>query len=478
MFAYIFTIIECFKSVFSRRASFSWFATLVIGFLLRSDKLGITSVVRDLSLRPSSYLSMLNFFRAESWDLCKVRERWYHAILNHIPLFREDGYILLAADGVKQSKEARRMPAVKRLRQESETQSKPEIIFGHMWGCVGVLAGVAKSLVCVPASLRIHDGMREAAAWEGSDISDESHVVQTVRNCCELAGHIGGKAIALMDRYFLSVPALVTLNEENERHGCTLELVAKAKKSLIAYRKPEPRKPGQKGRPRLKGEAVKLSSLFEKMASSFKSAVVEMYGKQEEISYYCIDLLWGQKLYHPLRFVLVKFGQTQSIFASTCLELNPLTIIRLYSYRFRIEHTFRELKQQMGCFAYRFWSKVMPKLSHFRKKDEPQPLSEIKDTASRAKILKAFRAIEMHALVSSIAIGILQGISLKWPGSLTEYLRWQRTPCKNRPSEANVMHVLRCRFFAGLAKSRLNCIMRFIREHQIEALYGGEFLSA
>ena len=89
MFDYIFTILECFLPAFSRRTSFAWFATLVIGFLLRSDKLGITSVVRDLSLRPSSYLSLLNFFRSDSWELGKVRECWYHAIRAYLPLRRE-----------------------------------------------------------------------------------------------------------------------------------------------------------------------------------------------------------------------------------------------------------------------------------------------------------------------------------------------------------------------------------------------------
>ncbi len=48
-----------------------------------------------------------------------------------------------------------------------------------------------------------------------------------------------------------------------------------------------------------------------------------------------------------LRFVLLKYGDTQSILVSTCLDLTPETIIRLYSYRFRIEGCFRELKQQI-----------------------------------------------------------------------------------------------------------------------------------
>ena len=82
----------------------------------------------------------------------------------------------------------------------------------------------------------------------------------------------------------------------------------------------------------------------------------------------------GQRLYQELRFVLVEMDGIQSILASTSLALEPLAIIRLYSYRFRTECSFRELKQQTGAFCYHFWSKHMPRLSYYQKKGGPTPL--------------------------------------------------------------------------------------------------------
>ncbi len=69
-------------------------------------------------------------------------------------------------DGVKQSMEGRRMPGVKRMAQESETQTKPDMIHGHMWGTIGILVGDCENLACVPVSMRIHDGLQAVHKWE------------------------------------------------------------------------------------------------------------------------------------------------------------------------------------------------------------------------------------------------------------------------------------------------------------------------
>ena len=52
MLNFIDKILCQFESCFSRKASFRWFVTITIGFILRSDKLGVTSVIRDLALSP------------------------------------------------------------------------------------------------------------------------------------------------------------------------------------------------------------------------------------------------------------------------------------------------------------------------------------------------------------------------------------------------------------------------------------------
>ena len=383
MINFIENILSRFESCFSRKAAFGWFVILTTGLMLRSDHLGITSVIRDLALRPGCYDAMLHFFRASSWNLDAIRTCWFRAVKGHAPLYMEGTFHVLVGDGVKQPKEGRRMPGVKKLYQESENSAKPEYIHGHMFGGLGVLAGSIRKWACIPLSIRLHDGLQAASGWEGAAVSSASHVVQMVRDAYRAASVLGD-SILLLDRYFLTVPALETLGSLNKEGSVRMEIVTKAKRSCVAYEKPGPRKPGR-GRPPKKGAPVHMKELFASHAGQFRETDMELYGKKERVRYYSVDLLWGQKLYQELRFVLVEARGAQSILASTSLTLDPLDIIRLYSYRFRIECTFRELKQQVGAFCYHFWTKHMPRLSYYQKKDEPSPLEKVEEEASRKK---------------------------------------------------------------------------------------------
>ena len=454
-----------FESCFSRKASFRWFVMITMGFLLRSDKLGVTSVIRDLALSPDCYLSMIHFFRASSWSLDSIRLRWFSVVRDDFPLYKEGNFHVLVGDGVKQSKEGRRMPGVKKLFQESENSAKPQYIHGHMFGGLGILAGNPGNWACIPLSIRIHDGLQAAHEWKGAPVSLASHVLKMVGDAYR-AAQTFGDCLLLLDRYFLTVPALQTLDALNCSGAVRLEIVTKTKKSCTAYEKPVPRKPGR-GRPPKKGTAVHLRELFVSRKDQFLETKAELYGKQETIRYYSVDLLWGQKLYQELRFVLVEMNGIQSILVSTSLELEPLSIIRLYSYRFRIECMFRELKQQIGAFCYHFWSKHMPKLSYYQKAGEPGPLEQVKDERSRRNILKAVRATEMHMTLSCIAMGILQCISICSVGRMSsDQLRYQRTPSRGRVSEAALMVYLRKYFFLFMEKQPELRITQIILEQQ------------
>ena len=151
MISEISRILASFRPCFTRTAAFKWFVIVVFGFIVRIDLCGTSSFVRWLGIEPTLYTAMLSFFRASSWQLQHILRRWWQIVLERCPLPKIDDRLLLAGDGIKISKEAKKMPAVKRLHQESDNSGKAPYIYGHHWGVIGILAGwVKKNLLHPP----------------------------------------------------------------------------------------------------------------------------------------------------------------------------------------------------------------------------------------------------------------------------------------------------------------------------------------
>lgn len=456
--------LESFRDCFTREAAYKWFAIIVVGFLLRSDHLGMTTVIRDLALDGCNYENLRHFFYSAAWSLEELRLRWYAVVRDSGFVYTVNSRSVLAGDGVKTSKEAKYMPGVKKLVQESENSSKPEFIFGHMFGAIGVVLGNAQ--LCCPLMFNIQEGLKSVSQWPDSFVSGESHVVQMVDNLFN-ATKTFGKSYALLDRLFLSAPALIRLKELNRAYDASeniLEIVTKAKANCVAYRKPEQSERRGRGRPRMRGESVHLKDLWG-IADQFTTTTAYVYGKEEAVSYLCVNLLWGKGIYQELRFVLTNLNGARSILVSTDLSLSPVQIIELYAHRFKIENCFRAFKQQFGGFCYHFWTKKMPKLNRYRKKGAPEPIDTVTDENDRRLILSKIRAIEAFVLVATIAMGITQMLSLSID-SENEVRKWRylRTWVDTRVSEATVMVYFRKSLFALMVQHPDSPITHCIRE--------------
>lgn len=366
------------------------------------------------------------------------------------------------------------MPGVKKLHQESENVSKGEYIFGHLFGAIGILAGTRHKWFCLPLFINLQDGVKAIFNWTGdAEQRHGSHVVQLIEQAFVAARTFGG-ALLLLDRYFLSIPALQRLAEGNG----SMHIVTKAKMNAVAYEKPAPKKSGP-GRPPKKGKMLKLAELFQTRAADFQTATVTLYGKEEIVSFLCLDLLWGQGLYQKLRFVLVRHGDRLAILVSTDLSLTAAEIVELYGYRFKIECTFREMKQVIGAFGYRFWSASMPKLNRYRRKGESDPLEQVKSESDRHRIRLTLQAVEGFVMCSVIATGIVQLIALRFSGKTPAlFFRYLRTPSKSIVSEATVAAYLRKSIFRLFAQNPHLSITQIIRSKQETPDSAADFLAS
>ena len=469
---YINEILKQFRPCFSRDIPFLWFLIVIVGLMTRSDHLGVTSIIRELLLSPNEYDNLIHFFRSNAWKLDNLRWKWIDIIKGSGAIHRIYGIPVLIGDGVKEPKEAFRMPGVKRLRQESENSSKGEYIRGLLFGGLGVLVGGAAKLFCLPISMTIHDGNKAILEWKGSEYKDDSHVTRLVREACKAAMALGETCWLLMDRQFLSGPALKTLAEEDEKAGKkNVIMIAPAKSNYAAWWKPDDtdnKTAGNNEKLTKLGNQFPIMDLFQTKAECFIKANLTIYGELKTVTYMCVNLIWNRDVKQELRFVLVKMDGTKFILACTALDLDPRKIIELYCFRFKIETLFRAFKQVIAGFSCHFWTRRMPDFQPFIKAEKMVALvAEVTADVARESIKDTYDAIEGFVMLSCIAIGVIQLCALKFSAIINNNeKRWMRTLSVGIPSEATVALNLRYALPTLFGKCDDSALVKAIRMRQ------------
>ncbi len=80
-----------------------WFTVCVVGFSVRTDKLGVTSIVRALGLDAKYYDNLLDSFHSAGVKLDDLSATWAKVVLSVFPdLVRVNGRLVLVGDGIKE----------------------------------------------------------------------------------------------------------------------------------------------------------------------------------------------------------------------------------------------------------------------------------------------------------------------------------------------------------------------------------------
>ena len=160
-----------------------------------------------------------------------------------------------------------------------------------------------------------------------------------------------------------------------------------------------------------------------------------------------------------IRFVLVVDGTERFILMCSDLTLPAPQIVRAYSYRFKIEVSFKVLKHLMGAFYYRFWTSAWPRIG----KRTVSNLSDITDSRRKRLIQQTADAIEAFANFACIATGILQIIALNFHETIwKKYAGWLRTVTSTIPSEEVVKSVIQQEYYHNFRFFKNSAIYRII----------------
>jgi hypothetical protein len=144
-----------------------------------------------------------------------------------------------------------------------------------------------------------------------------------------------------------------------------ITFITRLRLDAALYEPAPPRKPGQMGRPRLKGSRVpNLSTVAQDSnTSSWKTiTIANWYGSRKRV----VEVLSDTAIWYstglpavPLRWVLIRDPKgefkTQALLC-TDLDAQPQQIISWFVRRWQMESTFQEVRQRLGFETQRHWS--------------------------------------------------------------------------------------------------------------------------
>ncbi|MFH0878334.1 MAG: transposase [Lentisphaerota bacterium] len=436
------------RTACGRSRTFLWMVVVLMGFSVREDLLGVTSIVRSLGLKEACYDRLLDFFHSPALNLEALTRIWAALVLDlHPGLLRCNGRVVLVGDGIKVGKSGKKMPAVKRLHQESGTNGKPPYIMGHSCQAVSVLARGLQSVAAIPLAARIHEGL------VFSNRDKRTLLDKMIQLLVSL--DLNTPFYFVADAYYASRKVAAPLLRKGNH------LVTRVRNNAVAYLAPPPPEPRKRGRRRTYGQKVALKSLFDQAMQTMDSPV---YGERSvQIRFRALDLLW-RPMGVMVRFVAVEHPtRGRCILMTTDLQLDPADILRLYGYRFKIELTFKRSLHVLGAFLYHFW---MATMTHIGRKTGNQHLHR-KSDGYRHAVRRKMDAYHRFMQLGLISQGIMLALATTVPQLVwRSFGSWLRTirpgVC---PSEFVVASALRSNLPDFLADEAIAPeLVKFLRE--------------
>jgi hypothetical protein len=174
--------------------------------------------------------------------------------------------------------------------------------------------------------------------------------------------HPQREIVAVADRAYASLKLL----DQCRKLSNPITFITRLRLDAALYEPAPPRRPGQIGRPRLKGERLpNLSEVAQNSATAWEpTKIANWYGSGERM----VEIASATAVWYstglfavPIRWVLIRDpGGAFKAQALLCTDLDadPEQIVRWFVMRWQLEVTFQEMRRHLGFETQRQWSEL------------------------------------------------------------------------------------------------------------------------
>jgi hypothetical protein len=224
------------------------------------------------------------------------------------------------------------------------TGQRPFFHWGHVWVVLALEVSLFGKSWALPVLFRLHRSEKRCTA----ENKPYRKLTEQARELVDLL------AKRYPERHFelLGDAAYTnaTLIKQRERN---VTVIGRGRLDAALYQPPPPRRSGQKGRPRVRGERLASPLVQAARADApWQQLTVTVYGRTVTLRVLVIDALWyvvaGSEL---IRSVVVRDfpgHEKDDVFISTDPALSAEHIIESFAKRWSLEVTFHEAKGKLG----------------------------------------------------------------------------------------------------------------------------------
>jgi hypothetical protein len=331
--------LQSFRPVLSRR-SFANLVTILTGWVLTKQRT-ITRMMVAAEVAGTRHHSIFHrLFSQARWSL----DRLGLILLGRVVRYLPPGAVLLSLDDTLAHKRGRKMYGVGMHHDPLLSgQGKVVTTWGHNWVVLAVIIRFArwpKRVFSFPILCRLYLNKKSAAKWKVPYRTHGELALEMIHILCK---HDKSRRFHVIADSAYGGQNLLQQLPDNCDLTTGLHLDARL------YEARPPRRPGQMGRPRHRGQ--RLPNPKQMLAGQRKHLKMNLYGRRQDIEVADTVAYLYDTPDRPLRIVAVEplqKGCRQRAFYSTCIEATAEEVLTWYAQRWSLEVTFHDVKQYLG----------------------------------------------------------------------------------------------------------------------------------